>query len=143
NRPCRAETGIHNRRSRMVRFLPANDGTYASTACRHQGGRAMRFATDRSLLSRSHISLALIAVTFGSPRQLPAQPCADARPFPNPAFPVTGYPFAVAVGDLNGDGIADLATANSSSNYASILLGNGDDTYQPEIQLQVGSSQYA
>ena len=34
-------------------------------------------------------------------------------------------PFAVAVGDFNGDGHADLAVANEGSDTVTILLGDG------------------
>jgi hypothetical protein len=37
----------------------------------------------------------------------------------------------VAVGDFNGDGFPDLAVANSGSNDVSVLLGNGDASFQP------------
>ena len=47
-------------------------------------------------------------------------------------FPATGSPFAVAtspyslvVGDFNGDGIPDIATANEGSANVTVLLGNG------------------
>ncbi len=48
--------------------------------------------------------------------------------FVSPAVPevtVVSSPESVAVGDFNGDGIQDLATANPNSNNASIRLGNG------------------
>ena len=38
-------------------------------------------------------------------------------------------PISVAVGDFNGDGVLDLAVANGS-NYVSVLLGNGDGSFQ-------------
>jgi FG-GAP-like repeat/RTX calcium-binding nonapeptide repeat (4 copies) len=40
-------------------------------------------------------------------------------------FAVGTAPISVAIGDLNGDGRPDLATANYSSNNVSVLLGNG------------------
>ena len=42
-------------------------------------------------------------------------------------------------GDFNGDGRTDLAVANYGSNDVSILLGNGDGTFQPQVTYAVGS----
>ena len=36
------------------------------------------------------------------------------------------YPRSVALGDVNGDSVLDLAVANSYSNDVSVLLGNAD-----------------
>jgi hypothetical protein len=51
---------------------------------------------------------------------------------------VGNSPTAVAVGDFNADGKLDLVTANSRDNTASILQGNGDGTFQPAVTLPVG-----
>ena len=40
-------------------------------------------------------------------------------------FVVGNDPFSIAVGDFNGDGVADLVTANANSNDITVLLGNG------------------
>ena len=40
------------------------------------------------------------------------------------------HPHWMAASDFNGDGRPDLATANSDSNNVSVLLGNGDGTFQ-------------
>ena len=49
-------------------------------------------------------------------------------------------PYSVAVGDFNRDGKLDLVVANSSnnSNTVSILLGNGDGTFQPHNDYATG-----
>src|SRR5262249_3989943 len=47
------------------------------------------------------------------------------------------HPQSVAVGDLNGDGVPDLAVANSSSNNVSILLGKGDGTFAASKSVSV------
>ena len=40
-------------------------------------------------------------------------------------------PYSIAVADFNGDGIPDIVTANRGDNTVSVLLGNGDGTFQP------------
>ncbi len=45
---------------------------------------------------------------------------------------------AVTAGDFNGDGKLDLAVAAEFSNDVSVLLGNGDGTFQPAVEYAVG-----
>jgi hypothetical protein len=44
-------------------------------------------------------------------------------------FRIALRPFAVTVGDFNGDGNLDLATATLDANSVSVLLGQGDGTF--------------
>ncbi len=47
------------------------------------------------------------------------------------SLPAGTSPIAVATGDIDGDGNADLAVANSDSDDVSIFWGNGDGTFTP------------
>jgi len=46
---------------------------------------------------------------------------------------VTGAPASMATADLNNDGKIDLAIVDGSSNSVSVLLGNEDGTFLPEV----------
>src|SRR6202158_2192047 len=52
---------------------------------------------------------------------------------------VFSYPSSVAVGDFNSDGVPDLAVTNTFSSDVSVLLGNGNGSFQPARNLMVGS----
>ncbi len=52
-------------------------------------------------------------------------------------------PSSIASADFNGDGIADLAVSNQLSNNVSVLLGNGDGTFQPAVNYAVGQAPVA
>lgn len=53
-----------------------------------------------------------------------ASPASAAVPFTTSSIPVT-KPMGLAAGDVDGNGTADLVTANSVEQKASVLLGNG------------------
>ncbi|MGA7964802.1 MAG: VCBS repeat-containing protein, partial [Gammaproteobacteria bacterium] len=60
-------------------------------------------------------------------------------------YPTASYPYTIAVGDLNGDGHPDIVTGNSNSNLTSadqvsVLIGNGDGTFQPAVNYTVSSN---
>jgi FG-GAP-like repeat len=46
----------------------------------------------------------------------------------------------VAIGDLHGDGKPDLAVANANGNNVSVLLDNGDGTFQAHVDYGAGAA---
>ena len=58
-----------------------------------------------------------------------------------PIYAAGSNPRSVAVGDFNGDGVPDLAVAGGSG--VSILLGQGDGTFQVGQSVPVGGDPYA
>ncbi len=51
-----------------------------------------------------------------------------------------GMVVSVAYGDFNGDGKADLVSANQDTNHISVFLGNGDGTFQAGVLYSTGTS---
>lgn len=53
-------------------------------------------------------------------------------------FVAVDNPVSVAVGDFDGDGIPDLVTANAGSDNVSVLLGNGNGSFQAAQNFAAG-----
>jgi len=54
------------------------------------------------------------------------------------SYPVGASPTAAVIADFNGDGHSDIAVANFGSGDVSILLGKGDGTYKPAVNIDAG-----
>ncbi len=82
------------------------------------------------MLSGAATMLAMLAVAVQSP----------ATGYNNYSVVFAGTaPHFVAVGDFNNDGNLDLVSANYDSNSVSILLGNGNGTFQAAQNFNCGS----
>src|SRR5262245_4333777 len=65
-------------------------------------------------------------------------------PVPSSEFAAGVSPRCVVVGEFNGDGLPDLATANCGpESTVSVMLGNGDGTFQAPRTLAAGSYPFA
>ena len=64
---------------------------------------------------------------------------------PRVTYATPSSPYSIATADLNGDGNLDLVTANPDTenagidNTLSVLLGNGDGTFQPQSSIVMAS----
>jgi len=59
------------------------------------------------------------------------------------SYPVGASPSGITLGDFNGDGKVDIAVANSGSSNVSLLLANGDGTFQPAVNVSAGQIPWA
>jgi uncharacterized repeat protein (TIGR01451 family) len=91
----------------------------------------------RGILQYSAVALTLF-ITLGQPEKSGAVDFAPAA-----TYPVGTAPSAIIVGDFNGDGKSDLAVANLGSSNVSILLNNGDGTFQAAATSPAGTAPQA
>jgi uncharacterized repeat protein (TIGR01451 family) len=77
-----------------------------------------------------------VFISFGLPTKSGAVDFAPAK-----SYPVGTLPSSVVTGDFNRDGKMDIAVANSGSGNLSILLGNGDGTFQAAQNFDSGMAQ--
>ncbi len=89
-----------------------------------------------------NLDIAVVNQTAGTVSILPAQPD---QPLSDRYSVINNYlvgdsPTSLLVRDLNRDGIPDVVVANSGDNNISVLLCNGDGTFQPAVNFSVGQN---
>jgi hypothetical protein len=100
-------------------------------------------------LARAFFAIVLLAAIPSQTRSLDRAPVSrtedtsqglSASLFHDPRALVGDEPSQLVIGDFDGDGVPDLATANIRSRDLSILLGFSSDRFQPEKRLDAGLS---
>ncbi len=94
------------------------------------GEPATFFVGDRVPISLASYSASLGSSTF--------TPSVSGETFPTVNYATGVGPAGIASADFNNDGFQDLVTANQTPNTASILLGNGDGTFQTNVDYPTG-----
>jgi uncharacterized repeat protein (TIGR01451 family) len=85
----------------------------------------------------------LVTTNFGSNNLsvlLNTTALATSNVMPKVDFPTGVRPYAVASGDFNRDGKADIVSANYTARSVSFIGGNGDGTFAPKVDYTVGSN---
>ncbi|HVI08395.1 MAG TPA: FG-GAP-like repeat-containing protein [Candidatus Binatia bacterium] len=91
-------------------------------------------STSRSLFASLFLASALTASSFAQ-----FVSAADLNFFRSDN--TTGKaPYGVAVGDFNHDGFDDIAVANDDGLSVSVLIGNGNGTFQPHVDYSTGGN---
>jgi hypothetical protein len=100
---------------------------------------------DAAVATESFDSVDVLLGNGDGTFQLPAG-CLDAEQKAVPCI-VGGFPESVVAGDFNGDGITDLASADSFGTVdfdgtVSVLVGKGNGTFEDAQQFEVDSGPY-
>ena len=96
--------------------------------------------TDRGLVvrSRSAAFASAVLVVLVLTAAAGAAPAAGLSFGAAKHYPTGRGPVAIAVGDFNGDGTQDLATANARGSTASVLLGTGSGGFAAKTDFATG-----
>src|SRR5947209_7122609 len=73
-----------------------------------------------------------------SPATTPYTTCSTLSFAPPVLYPVGTRPRSASMGDFNRDSYLDLVVTDYSSRTVSVLIGNGDGTFQQSVNYPVG-----
>ena len=141
----RTDLAVANSGDNDVSILLGNgDGTFQNQVTYAVGSRSRRPRDGRLHRRRPHRPRRRQPSTTDT--RTTCRSCwatATARSSPRSPTRWVPVPSAIVTGDFNGDGRTDLAVANSDDNGVSVLLGNGDGTFQTQVTYAVGSDPVA
>ena len=125
--------------------LPGASATFAKTLSMVQSAERVLLRVEdgrpATFFVGEHypITLALLSASLASPTSaLSAASLTGAVSFPRTDYPVGHTPSSIAVADFNGSGNLDLAVTNEGDSTVSLLLGNGDGTFQTQTTVATG-----
>jgi hypothetical protein len=120
-------------------LFPAGAGPSATAVADLNGDNNADIVVANALSNTISVLLGNGNGTFQSPRQFTTG--AFATPNPVTESPVVGRELAIA--DLSGDGILDVAVTNFDSSDVSVFLGRGDGTFEPQRRFDATSTPFA
>ena len=108
------------------------------------GGVSHIAAWAVGMLALGTLALGVLTLGVAATTQTAGHAAAPALRFTSaPDVPVSAGPAAIALADLNGDGVADLVVANSASATVTVRLGSSDGGFEGPHGFAVGAGPIA
>src|SRR5579883_2935705 len=138
--PCWDSHEHFERSCRLSVHTSAQDGAASSSKENALPQRSIVGTSTRAALARTIRRLTPCVLAISMVPNVIAAQCSIPMFAAARSFDAHGdSPWYVASADFNGDGKADVAVANQTSNTVSVLLGNGDATLQTAATYPVGA----
>jgi hypothetical protein len=120
-------------------LLGKGDGTF-NAAVNYSVGHGPISVAVADLIGNQKLDLVVVNETDNNASVLLGN--GDGTFNPQVAYPtgVGGNPLSVVIGDFNGDGNPDLAVADFQTQQVSVLLGNGDGSFQTVKAYPTGAN---
>jgi hypothetical protein len=119
-------------------LLGNGDGTFQREQ-RYAVGDLPGYVAIGAFFGAGHLDLAVANFDSSDISLLRGNGDGTLQPEVRVALPAGSNPSNLTVGDFNGDGRIDLATADTGANNVAVLLGNGNGTFQAPVPFAVGT----
>ena len=131
--------------SLFLATLPGTSATFAKTLSLVQRAQRVLLRVEdgrpATFFVGEHypITLGLLSASIASPiSELATASLTGVVSFPRTDYPVGHTPSSIATGNFSGSGNLDLAVTNEGDGSISLLLGNGDGTFQTQTTIATG-----
>ncbi len=122
---------IDDNSGQVVVLLGNGNGTFTQSGT-YPAGPGPKFILAGDLNGDGLPDLVVVNSNAGTVNVLLNNPSSPGQFSAPVSYPVGNYPILPALADVNGDGILDLVVPNYNDGTISVLIGNGDGTFQTQ-----------
>lgn len=134
---------IGNGKSLFLATLPGTSANFSQMLSLVRDGRRILLRAEdgqpATFFVGDHIPVSLAQYSASLGGAGVNVPGVSSTEFPSTNYPTGNGPTFITAADLLGSGTEDLVVSNFTDNTVSVLLGNGDGTFQTQVPYDVGT----